>query len=178
MIRYALNKILLAMQKRYDYDVGYMQDILKTDLKAFLKFMGFQAMLSHVGNVPAGPLYAARIQAIVWDDCGPCTQLVVNMALDANVSEETVQAIINRDLTNLPENIALVVQFTDLVLAHDPQADDLREEILALWGTKGLISISYSISSSRGYPALKYSMGYGKACSRIKVNDLSLVPNR
>ena len=172
------NKMLLTMQKRYDYDVGYMQDILKTDLGAFLKYMGFQTMSSHTGDLPAGPLFAAKIRAIIWGDCGPCTQLVVDMALEAKVSPSIVYAIIDRDLNKLPEDIALVVQFTDLVLAHNPEADDLREKILSLFGKKGLITIAYSISSSRVYPALKYTLGYGKTCSRIEVNDLSLAPNR
>lgn len=178
MIRYVLNKMLLTMKRRYQYDVGYMQDILKADLGAFVKFMGFQTMSSHSGNLPAGALFAARIRAIIWDDCGPCTQLVVNMALEAKVSPDIVRAIVDSDLNKLPEDIALVVRFTELVLAHNPEADTLREKILALWGHQGLIAIAYGISSSRVYPALKYTLGYGKACSRIRVNDLSLVPNR
>ena len=178
MIRYVLNKMLLTMQGCYDYDVSYMQKILKTDLMAFLKFMGFQTMSSHSGNLPAGPLFAARMRAIIWDDCGPCTQLVVNMALDAQVSADIVYAIVERDLKKLPEDIALVVKFSELVLAHNPDADNLREKIRDLWGDEGLIAIAYNISSYRVYPALKYTLGYGKSCSRIKIEDLSLEPNR
>ena len=178
MIRYLFNKMLLAMKGRYDYDVAYQQDILRADLGAFLKFMAFQTMSSRSGNLPVGPLFAARIRAIIWDDCGPCTQLIVNMALEAKVSPDIVRAIIDKDLNSLPEDIALVVQFTELVLTHNPEADDLRNKILLLWGTKGLIAIGYGISSSRVYPALKYTLGYGKACSRIMVNNSSLAPNR
>ena len=178
MIRYMFNKMLLNMQNRYDYDVGYMQDILQIDLKAFFKYMGFLGMSSHTGNLPAAPMYAAKLRAIIWDDCGPCTQLVVDMALEAKVPEEIVQAIVDRDLYKLPQEVALVARFTELVLAHDPEADDLREKILGLWGEQGLITIAYSISSSRVYPALKYAMGYGKACSRVQVNEMSMVPNR
>ena len=178
MIRYLFNKMLLTMKNRYDYDVRYQQDILKTDLGAFLKFMAFQTMSSHSGNLPVGPLFAARIRAIIWDDCGPCTQLVVNMALEAKLDPNLVHAIIDRDLNKLPEDIALVVQFTELVLAHNPEADDLRGKILDLWGQKGLITIGFAISSYRVYPALKYTLGYGTACSRIQVNDSSLAPTR
>jgi len=178
MIKYLFNKILLSMKKRYGYDVGYMQDILKTDLGAFFKFMGFQTMSSHKGNLPVEPLFAARLRAILWDDCGPCTQLVVNMALEEKVSPDILHAIIDKDLNKLPEEVALVVRFTELVLAHNPEADNLREKILAIWGNEGLITIAYSISSSRVYPALKYTLGYGKVCSRIQVNDLYLAPNR
>lgn len=178
MIRYIFNKMLLTMKKRYDYDVRYEQDILKADRGAFLKFMGFQTMSSHSGNLPAGPLFAARIRAIIWDDCGPCTQLVVNMALEAKVDPDIVHGIIDRDLNKLPDDIALVVRFTELVLAHNPEADDLRTQIVDLWGNEGLITIGFAISSYRVYPALKYTLGYGTACSRIQVNDASLAPTR
>lgn len=178
MIRYALNRMLLKMKKSYGYDVRYQQNILKADLSAFLKFMGFQTMAAHSGGLPAGPLYAARIRAIIWDDCGPCTQLVVNMALEEKVEAKIVRAIIGRDLHSLPEDIAWVVQFTDFVLAHSPEADALREKILAVWGDQGLISIGFAISAYRVYPALKYTLGYGRACSRIQVDQSSLVPTR
>lgn len=178
MIRYLCKKMLQSMESRYDYDTGYAQKILETDLGAFFKYMGFQIMSSHTGGLPAGPLYAARLRAIIWDDCGPCTQLITNMALEAKVSPEIVHAIIERDLEKLPEEIALVVRFVELVLAHNPEADDLREEIVKRWGDKGLIAIAYGISTSRVYPALKYTMGFGQACSRIQVNDLSLAPTR
>lgn len=178
MIRYLFDRMLMAMHRRYDYDVGYMQEILQTDLPAFLKYLGFQVMASHSGEVPAEPMFAAKIRAIIWDDCGPCTQLVVNMALEAKVSPERVRAIVDMDLDNLPEDTALMARFTELVLAHHPEADALREQIRALWGTKGLIAIAYTISSSRVYPALKYTLGYGHACSRVQINELSLVPNR
>lgn len=178
MIRYTFNKMLLALKNRYDYDVRYQQDILATDLGAFLKFMGFQTMVSHSGNVPAGPLFAARIRSILSEDCGPCTQLVVDMALEAKVSPEIVQAIIDQDLDKLPKEIALVVQFTELVLAHNPEADDLREKVRDLWGSQGLITLGFAISAYRVYPALKYTLGYGKACSRILVSESSFAPNR
>ncbi|NAX45395.1 hypothetical protein CAG70_00020 [Photobacterium halotolerans] len=178
MIRYLFSKMLLAFKNRYDYDIRYQQDILKTDLGAFLKFMGFQTMSSHSGNLPAGPLYAARIRAIIWDDCGPCTQLAVNMALEAKISPDIVQAIINKDFNNLPDDIALVVKFTESVLAHHPEADDYREKILALWGPKELITIGFAISTYRVYPALKYTLGYGKTCQRIRINASSITPER
>ena len=171
MIRYLLNKMLVAMRNRYDYDVGYMQEILKTDLGAFLKLMAFQTMPSHSGKLPAAVLYAARITTLLSKDCGPCTQLAVNIALEEKVSPSIVQAIIDKDMPSLPGDIALVVRFTELVLAHSPEADDLRKEIVALWGSEGLIALAYSISSYRVYPALKYALGYGRACTRILVNE-------
>jgi hypothetical protein len=168
------NKMLLSLKARYDYDVRYQQAILNADLAAFLKFMGFQAMSTHSANVPVGPLFAARIRTIIFEDCGPCTQLVVNMALEAKLPAEVVRAIIEKDLTKLPEDIALVLQFTEHVLAHHPSADDLRDKVVALWGAQGLVAIALAISSYRVYPALKYTLGYGSACCQIQINDTFL----
>ena len=95
MIRYVCNRMLLAMQRRYDYDVSYLQEILQADLRAFLKFMAFQTMASHRRNLPVEALFAAKLRAIIWDDCGPCTQLVVNMALEAEVEPDLVRAIVD-----------------------------------------------------------------------------------
>lgn len=178
MIRYMFNKFLVSMQNRYDYDVSYMQEILNEDLSAFIKFMGFQTMSSHMKHLPVEQAFAARIRAIIWDDCGPCTQLVVNMALEAGVEPDIVQAIVAKDLDKLPEETRLVVEFTELVLAHNPEADELRKTVENLWGRKGVITLAYCISSCRVYPAVKYAMGYGQACSRIDVNETSLSPNR
>ena len=178
MIRYFLDKILLSTKKRYDYDVGYLQEILQADLPAFAKFMGFQTMSAHGGNLPVEPLFAARIRAILWDDCGPCTQLVVNMALEAKVRPDVVRAIIEGQLEELPGEVALVVRFTQYVMAHAPEAEELRAEIVERWGQKGLVAIAFAISSSRVYPALKYAMGYGYACQRIQVDNVALAPKQ
>ncbi len=178
MIRYLFNKMLLGFQRQYKYDVTYMQEILDTDLSAYLRFMGFQTMSAHAGDLPVDVLFAARLRAIIWDDCGPCTQLLVNMALEAGANPDIINATINRDMEQMPDDIKLVVAFTDYVLAHDPAADDLRQRIVANWGKQGLIALGFGISTCRVYPALKYTMGYGKACSRIQVNETSLTPNR
>lgn len=178
MIRYLCNKMLLSTQERYAYDVGYLQDILETDLSAFTKFIVFQPMASHQGNLPATPLFAARLRATLWEDCGSCIQFVVNLALEAGVSPDTVQAILENHVDTLPEDVALAVDFTESVLAHAHRADELRADALKRWGREGLVSLSFAIGSSRVYPALKYSLGYGGACRRVQVQQHSLVPQR
>jgi thiol-disulfide isomerase/thioredoxin len=178
MLRYLLNKMLRSFHQRYNYDVRYQQEILNADLVAFLKFSGFQTMSCHAGDLPAGPLFAARLRAIIAEDCGPCTQLAIQLALEAGLAPELIQAIIERDLEKLPEPIKLVVVFSDLVLAHHPQADDLRPQILQHWGKSGLIAIGFAISSYRVYPTLKYTLGYGKACSRVLVDGKPVLPTR
>lgn len=174
MIRFLFNRMLQGMRDRYHYDTRYQQALLDTDLKAYLKFMGFQTMAAHGGNLPDGPLYAARLRTLLREDCGPCTQLVVDLAREAGLAPALIQAIIDQDCASLPEEIALVVRFTEQVLDHDPEADTLRGQVLERWGQPGLIALGLTISGYRVYPTLKYSLGYGKACQRLQVEPASV----
>lgn len=178
MIKWIFNKMLVSMQTRYDYDVRYMQDVLNVGSLTFLKYMGFQTMATHCGNLSDELLYAVRLRAIIEDDCGPCTQLVVNMALEAGICASLIASIINNELSDLPEEIAQVCNFTNLVIARSPEAEDIKEQVVAKWGQQGLITIAFAISSYRVFPALKYTLGYGATCQRIQVNDVSMPPKQ
>ncbi|MCZ6829527.1 MAG: hypothetical protein O7F73_08065 [Gammaproteobacteria bacterium] len=65
-----------------------------------------------------------------------------------------------------------------MTLAHDPDADTLRAEITELWGHDGLISLGFTISASRVYPTLKYVLGNGQACSHIRIEEKSVIPEK
>lgn len=177
MFKYLVNKSLKSMSQRYEYDVRYMQDILQKDVSAFIKFMGFQIMASHNGNLPKEIAYAVRLTSIMWDDCGSCTQLIVDMALEANVDPDLLKAIISKDYDTLDNMTSLVVHYTEMVLSHHPDADTLRDDIKYLWGTQGLVAIGFCISTTRVYPALKYALGYGKACIKIRLADELVKPS-
>ncbi len=176
MLRFMLNKTLTRFGDRFGYDVSYMQYMLRHDLSGFIKFTLFQTIAAHRKGMPTAPYFAAKIRTALWDDCGPCSQLTVDMALAAGVDAEEVSAIIAGNYDTLPEPTALVLRFTELSLAHDPSADALRDQIHALWGDQGLITLGLVISSCRVYPALKYSLGYGKSCNRIAVGNNSFPP--
>ncbi|MBQ4837811.1 hypothetical protein [Pseudoalteromonas luteoviolacea] len=177
MIKYLLNKQILAMKSQYQYDVRYMEDIIAADLPAFLKYWGFTTMSSHRAHVPMAPLFAARIRTLISEDCGPCIQLAIDMALEAGIDTTTITHIVSNQKDKVSEEVALAMLFTDLVLAHDPGADLLRERIVQLWGQSGLITLGFSISAYRVFPTLKYALGYGQTCQQLKINDSAILPN-
>lgn len=176
MKKFIMKKMLNKMSQKYNYDVAYLQRIVDVSGFAFLKFMGFQTMSSHKGNLSPEAFYAVRIRTLIWEDCGPCTQLYINMALEAKVCPTTIRAIIKNDLDKLPEKLALLIQYTDAVLAQNPEANELRQQVIKYWEPEGLVAIAFGISSSRVYPTLKYALGYGAECHKVHVKDASLVP--
>ncbi len=178
MLKFLLNRQLDGFAKRYGYDVGYMRAIAAADPMAMARFGLINAMGSYRRVVPAEPYFAAKLRTIVIDDCGPCTQLVVNMALEAGVPGDVIQAIVRQDYAALSPDTAMVARFAEYSLAHALEADPLREDIRARWGERGVISLAFAISSTRVYPALKYALGHGHACTKVQVGNNSFAPLR
>jgi hypothetical protein len=158
-----------AFERDWNYDVSYMRALLASGIGALRPIFGLQRISAYRKGVPLAPWFAAKIVAARAEDCGPCVQLVVTMAERAGVPAATLRAIVAHDTAAMPEDVQLAVRFTDAVLAHAREADELREAIVARWGNDAVVSLMYSILSGRAYPTLKYALGYAKTCVRINV---------
>jgi hypothetical protein len=176
MIKLLARRWLRSFSERYRYDTGYMEKILDVRLSVFLKYACINLLASHRSGIPQAPWWAARIRAAMWEDCGPCVQLVCNMAVEAGVRASVVTAVVAADTTGLDDEVLLALQFTERVLARDSDADVLRERVRQHWGEDGLVSLAMAISSTRVYPSVKYVLGYGHACTRVQVGRQSVAP--
>ena len=179
-----LNGMFKAMLKRqtekfgrhYNYDISYLLKAIEVSPGAVAKLARIQAMSGHREAIPAEPWFAAKLRTVLAEDCGPCTQLAVDMALEAGVDPAHVEYIVQRKLDLLPADTALVIRFTEYVLARDMAADALREQIIGRWGEAAVISLAMAISATRVYPTVKYVLGHGMACSRIQVRRDTISP--
>lgn len=176
MIKLLAHRVLRSFSQRYQYDTGYLEALLEDDPGAFFKYSLVNLPAAHRRGIPAAPWWAARIRAALWEDCGPCVQLVCNMALEADVEAVTVAAIAAMDLAALDQETALAVQFAEAVLAHDSAADTLREQVCRRWGRRGLVSLALAISLTRVYPSVKYALGHGHSCSLLSIAQLTIAP--
>jgi alkylhydroperoxidase family enzyme len=163
------NAQLDKFERDWNYDVSYMRALLARGFGALRPVLGLQRISEYRKGIPAAPLFAAKITAARAEDCGPCVQLVVTMAERAGVPAGVLRAVLAHDMDAMPNDVRLTVRFTDAVLAHAAEADELRDEIVARWGEDAVVSLAYGILSGRAYPTLKYALGYGKACVRVKV---------
>jgi hypothetical protein len=110
------------------------------------------------------------VAATLVEDCGPCTQIGVDMAAANGVRPEVLRAIVAGDEAGMGETAGLAWRFARASLARDMNAaDPLRDEIVRRWGDAALVAISLAITTGRMYPTLKYALGYGKACSKVVV---------
>lgn len=170
MIRWALRKAIRRFERKWDYDASYLRDIVDASPRAAWLFSRAVALGRFRRDVPLDAWCAAGITAVRHEDCGPCSQIAVAMAERAGVSPATLRAILRDDAPSMPEDVALAWRFTRATLAHDPDADRHRDEIVERWGRRALVSLAFAITTARIYPTVKYALGHGKTCTRVVVD--------
>jgi hypothetical protein len=193
MLKAIIKNRIGAMERRYGYDATYVKAIVDADLRAFRKLARAMGMGDYMKDLPKAAFYAAKVVGAMHEDCGPCTQLCVVMAERAGVPAAVLRAVVEGDDPALPADVRRVVRFARAILsraressrgleaassppAHDLAADEDRDWIRAQWGERALISIAFALAMSRVYPTIKYTLGYGRACSKIVVAGTPLVP--
>lgn len=179
MLTWLIRRRIAAFERSYDYDMSHMRALLAADPRGFRTFMKATGLIQYDGDlVPPAPLCAARLASTMAEDCGPCTQVGVRLAQAAGIAPAILRAIVAGDLAAMPRDVALAYRFATLSLAHDPAADDVRDEIRTLWGERGVATLSLAIVAGRLYPTLKYAMGFGQSCQRVTVADEVVIPAR
>jgi hypothetical protein len=178
MLKKLIRSRLAAAERDYGgYDMSYLRDLLDADLGAFMRFSKLIGISQYRRDLPEDAWAAAKIVGTLVEDCGPCTQLMVTMAERANVSADTLRAVLNADDAALNPDVLLTVRFARAVLARDPAADELRDQVVARWGRRGLVTLAFALVSARLFPTLKYALGHGRTCSRVVVGGTALAVN-
>jgi len=169
MIKWFLSRWIAKFERTWNYDANYLRDLLDADTRAMMAFGKVAALSSYQKDVPPAAYAAAGIVGTMTEDCGPCTQLVIDMAQRNGVDPNILRAIVARDFAAMPFDVALAARFAEATLRHAPEADDLREEVVRRFGKRGLVSLAFAMTASRLYPTLKYALGRGHACTRVTV---------
>lgn len=169
MLRWFLRRWVGKFERTWTYDASYLRELIDADPRAMLAFGKVEALARYRKDVPLAAWCAAGLVAVMHEDCGPCTQLGIDMAEREGVDPATLRAVVTRDYAAMPYEVALAARFTEATLRHAPQADDLREEVIRQFGKRGLVSLAFAMVAARLFPTLKYALGHGKACTRVTV---------
>jgi hypothetical protein len=171
MLKRFLHGRIDAMAGSYGYDAGYMHEILAASTLAFLKFGLFQIMSDHRDRLPKDAWYAAKLAAALSEDCGPCSQLVVDMALRDGVASSSIAALLRDDMSGAGADAALGFRSGHAVARNGVDCVALAEEAEKRFGKRGLVSLDFAVACSRVYPTLKRGLGHGAACTKITVSN-------
>lgn len=170
-------RTLRAFAKRYGYDVSYLLMMLNHSPAAFFKFAPLMKAAAHREAVPIDASFAAKIVGALAEDCGPCTQLVVDMALEAGMPKDQIEAVLRREPRAMNEATLLGFRFADAVVRRASEDDEFRDAVQAQWGQKGVIDLTLALQMGRMFPMVKAGLGYARECRRVAVggNNVDVV---
>lgn len=170
MRNWIARRSLRAFAKRYGYDVSYLEMLLNESPAAFSNFAPLMKAAAHREAVPIEASFAAKIVGALAEDCGPCTQLVVDMALEAGMAKDQIEAVLRRDPRAMNEATALGFRFADAVARRSTDDEEFRDAVKGQWGQKGVIDLTMALQLGRVFPMVKAGLGYAKECRRVTVS--------
>jgi hypothetical protein len=163
-------RLLRRFNQHYGYDTSYLDMLLRESPAAFFKFAPLMKASRHREVVPVEASFAAGLVGAKAEDCGPCAQLVVDMALEAGIPKDQIEAIVRRDARAMNDSTVLAFRFADAIVRRSPDQDEHRDAVRAQWGEKGVIDLAFALQMGRMYPMMKAALGYAKECRRISVD--------
>lgn len=176
MVKHLVERKLSAFETEWDYSMDYAREILGLGVLVLKKFFDAQAIGNYCEGIHKSAGHAAKILAVMAGDCGPCVQLTVDMAVKDGVSPESLSALVAGQFDDLPPEMRLVARFTRALLGRTDELSALREEMRTAYGTEGLVSVAYAVIKASMFPILKYALGHGHTCSKIKIGESQVVP--
>lgn len=167
MIQSFLKSSIRRFGKRYDYDTSFMTYVVDASAGAGLRLPALQFFAGFTGPASAGPIWAGAMLASTLDgDCGPCVQLVFDMAVEAGAPAAKLILCLEGRAAEAGE-VGRGFRFAQAAISGDPAADEMRDEIEAEHGRNAVVAVSIASASGRIYPVLKRGLGFGKSCSNV-----------
>jgi hypothetical protein len=170
MRKFIARRMLRGFAKRYGYDTSYAEAMLDEAPSAFFKLAPLMKAAEHREAVPVETSFAAKLTGALAEDCGPCTQLCVDMALEAGMAKDQIEAVLRRNVKAMTPEVALGFQFADAIVRRSVEDDIYREAIRSRWGDKGVIDLAMGLQMGRLFPMMKLALGYAKECRRVTVD--------
>jgi hypothetical protein len=170
MRRWFARRALRTFNKHYGYDTSYMEMMLDEVPAAFFRFAGIMKIARYRQIVPIDAYYAAKIIGALAEDCGPCTQLVVDMALESGMPADQVEAVLRRDPGAMNGTTVLGFRFAEAIARRLSNDDELRDAVEAEWGKEGVVELTLALQVGRIFPMVKAGLGYARECRRVTVD--------
>ena len=171
MIRWLLHKGTRAFEARYDYDASYQHRLIDISKGAGLRMAVLPLFSQYRGpkvgrQVWLGAIFASTLEG----DCGPCSQLILDMAAEAGADMAPFRMCAAGQAKDAGD-VGLGFRFAMAAISGDAEADSLRAEIETAFGAETLAAATFGAAFGRVYPVLKRGLGYGKTCQSLKFGD-------
>ena len=170
MLRWFLRRRLDAEEKKLGESLEYLRHILDVSRGAFLRFASIMPFANSRKTLPKEAWFAAQVAATQHHDCGPCVQIVVNLAKEEGVDRKLLRAVLDNDTEALPPLVADVLRFSRSIVTASEDDAALRERLRSEFGERGLIEMAYAIASCAVPPTVKRTLGYATSCAAVSID--------
>lgn len=174
LLKFLMKRRVRAFAAAFGYDAEYLVAMIDADTRAGHALAGLSKAAGYKGDAPPAAWYAAKIVAAISEDCGPCTQLAVDMASAAGVSAQDLHAIVTGDLQGMSAEASLGYRFARALFAGEGDLDALRAEIVRAWGRRALGAIALGAVAGRTFPRLRRALGHHESCQTVQVGGASV----
>lgn len=166
MLTYFAKKSLNTFAKKYDCDMDYMIELAEIYPAKFLRFGLANAFIQHFSVVPKELYFAVRVTASHIADCGTCTQMAINIAIEAGVERQQLANLILGDVENMNKDTLLGYEYAHAIARNDLDLMDIIDHIKIEYGKKGLWDVANAYNFGEFYPKLKRGLGEAVSCRR------------
>ena len=170
MRRFLARRAIKAFGARYGYDVSYLMYLVQTAPGMLFRFAPVSKLAAYRVRAPAAAIYAAKIVGAMQEDCGPCAQLAVDMALEEGVSPLTLKAISTGKVEQLDQQTRTAYEFAKAIVLDDASISEWRDKVHASWGDAGVVDMGFAVQIGRVFPMIKKGLGFGSACNALSIN--------
>ena len=178
MIKRMIEQQIASFETEWNYPMDYAREVLGLGALVFKKFFDAAQIGEYCEGISKPASFAAKILAVMAGDCGPCVQLVVDMAVREGVPPEALAQLVSGELDALPDDLRLTAQFTRALLDRSDALPELRDRMREHYGTAGLVSVAFAVINASMYPTLKYALGYGQSCAPIAIGTARILPTK
>jgi hypothetical protein len=163
-------EILSALDKfdlRYKYNSDFARKLLAASPGVYAAYASFLPMAGYRQKAPAELLFAAKLAALLEDDCATSVQINIRMALESGVSRGIIRSVLENH-AEPPEGAGPACALARRIARNQPVPDDLIGRIVAAHGDEVLAELAVGIAAARVFPALKRALGFGQGCAGVR----------
>lgn len=169
MLRHWIKRRLKAFERRTGESTAYVEEMMRHTPAGFRRFALFLPLTAFHRALPKDAYHLARVATIRHEDCGPCLQTVVRMALEDGVPRDWLQAVLSGHGERLPQWAQVLLPFTEAVLDNSAQLPALQLNMAGHFDEAQLAELALVIASVRVFPTVKRAMGHALSCSLVKL---------
>jgi len=153
----------------YSYDTSYMEFMLEAAPEAYGAFSAVQGLSEHRQGLDLDAHFVARVATMRGEECGPCTQLTLRMAVAAGVRRDLLETVIEHP-EELPGVLRDVYAHARSVATGNGVDPDRTQRLRRSLGEQAFVELGLCIAGSSLYPTLKRALGFDAACEAPNLN--------